>query len=90
MFLCVVCLWMLLRAAKSTMQIFNLEISKKIKSHKMPDDEPIQFWTWINNTTVGVVTIKSAYHWSVEGETAPRQVCVLCHCGERSHHELDR
>lgn len=50
------------------MQVFNLEISKKVKAHKMAESEAIQYWTWINNTTLGVVTTASVYHWSIEGE----------------------
>lgn len=57
-------------AAKGAMQIFNLEIGKKMKAHKMPDEEPIAYWTWANGSTLGIVTDKSIYHWTTEGALA--------------------
>lgn len=39
----------------------------------MNDDIP--FWTWINDTTLGIVTDREVYHWKVmEGQTAPTKV----------------
>lgn len=41
----------------------------------MNDDIP--FWTWVNDTTLGIVTDREVYHWKVmEGQTAPTKVCV--------------
>lgn len=45
----------------------------------MNDDIP--FWTWVNDTTLGIVTDREVFHWKVmEGQTAPQKVChPLCH-----------
>lgn len=53
--------------AGQAMQIFNLELSKKIKSHKMDDSKPVQFWCWISLNTVAIVTDTEVFHWSVDG-----------------------
>ena len=40
----------------------------------MNDDIP--FWTWVNDTTLGIVTDREVFHWKVmEGQTAPQKVC---------------
>jgi hypothetical protein len=41
-------------AAGRTLQIFNLDLKAKMKEHNMPVDVP--FWSWINETTVALVT----------------------------------
>ena len=51
------------------LQIFNIEAKAKVKSHVMTED--VTFWKWVNNTTIGMVTEGSVYHWSMEGESAP-------------------
>ncbi len=39
----------------------------------MNDD--VVFWTWINDTTLGMVTDREVYHWKViEGQQAPQKV----------------
>lgn len=39
----------------------------------MNDDIP--FWTWVNDTTLGIVTDREVFHWKVmEGQTAPTKV----------------
>jgi len=50
------------------MQLYNLELEKGIKKHTMPEADKVVYWTWVNNTTLGIVTATSVYHWSVEGE----------------------
>ncbi|CAG8715912.1 5112_t:CDS:2, partial [Acaulospora morrowiae] len=54
------------------LQIFNLELKAKVKSHFMNED--VLFWKWINIKTLGLVTGTAVYHWSVEGESAPTKV----------------
>ena len=54
------------RAAQS-LQIFNLELGKKVKSHKMPDDKVVQYWTWITPNTIGLITDTEVFHWSIDG-----------------------
>lgn len=29
-------------------------------------DEDITFWKWVNDKTIGIVTAKSVYHWTLE------------------------
>jgi hypothetical protein len=28
----------------------------------------VQFWRWINPSTIGLVTDTAVYHWSIEGD----------------------
>lgn len=44
-----------------------------MKSYTSP--EPVQFWRWINPSTIALVTPTSAYHWSMDGDSAPQKVC---------------
>ncbi|KAF8394896.1 hypothetical protein HHK36_018834 [Tetracentron sinense] len=48
------------------LQIFNIEMKAKIKSHQMP--EQVVFWKWITPKMLGLVTQTSVYHWSIEGK----------------------
>ena len=57
--------------AGGALQIFNMELQKKVKSHKMPDADVPVFWNWASPTTIGIVTASSVYHWSSDGESAP-------------------
>ncbi|EDQ92603.1 uncharacterized protein MONBRDRAFT_19294 [Monosiga brevicollis MX1] len=57
-----------LKAAK-VLQIFNLETKQKLKAHTMVDD--VQFWRWVDDNTLGIVTAQSVYHWALEGDSAP-------------------
>jgi clathrin heavy chain len=52
-------------AAGKTLQIFNIEMKSKMKSHNMTDD--VVFWKWISVNTVALVTETACYHWSMEG-----------------------
>ncbi|KAJ3029464.1 hypothetical protein HDV00_009596 [Rhizophlyctis rosea] len=54
------------------LQIFNIEMKSKIKSHVMHED--VVFWKWISLNTIGLVTETSVYHWSMEGDAAPQKV----------------
>jgi clathrin heavy chain len=54
--------------AQRQLQIFNLELKSKIKSHVMNED--VTFWKWVNEKTIGLVTETSVYHWSVDSDTA--------------------
>ncbi|GKC49669.1 clathrin heavy chain 1 [Tanacetum coccineum] len=51
------------------LQIFNIEIKAKMKSHQMP--EQVVFWKWVSPRTLGIVTQTSVYHWSLEGDSEP-------------------
>ncbi|KAI5459806.1 hypothetical protein BGZ63DRAFT_425756 [Mariannaea sp. PMI_226] len=52
-----------LKAQSRTLQIFDLEQKKKLKSCTMNED--VQFWKWISETSIGLVTSSSVYHWDV-------------------------
>ncbi|KAH8686945.1 hypothetical protein BGZ61DRAFT_354192 [Ilyonectria robusta] len=63
-----------LKAQSRTLQIFDLEQKKKLKSCTMNED--VQFWKWISETTLGLVTTSSVFHWDVydAGQDAPVKV----------------
>ncbi|KAI7870822.1 hypothetical protein BDF14DRAFT_1879064 [Spinellus fusiger] len=58
--------------AQGQLQVFNLEIKAKIKSHIM--HEEVVFWRWIDLKTLGLVTNSAVYHWSIEGDSAPVKI----------------
>ena len=49
------------------LQIFDIEMESKMKTHQMVDD--VIFWKWVNLNTIALVTKTSVYHWSMEGES---------------------
>ena len=51
--------------ASKTVQIFNIEMKSKMKSHNLTED--VIFWKWINVNTIGLVTETGVFHWSMEG-----------------------
>jgi clathrin heavy chain len=57
-----------------TLQVFDLGARQKIKSTSMNED--VVFWKWISESTLGLVTDKSVYHWNVmDGtESTPTKV----------------
>ncbi|KAF4583252.1 clathrin heavy chain [Ophiocordyceps camponoti-floridani] len=53
-----------LKAQQSrVLQIFDLVERKRLKSCNMTED--VQFWKWISESTLGLVTTSSVYHWDV-------------------------
>lgn len=46
-------------AAQRQLQIFNIELKQKVKSHVMHED--VVFWKWISPTTLGIVTDTAVY-----------------------------
>ena len=58
--------------AGQTLQIFNLELRAKMKSHNMP--EVVTYWRWITPNAIALVTATAVYHWSIEGDAAPVKV----------------
>ena len=46
------------------LQIFNIEMKSKMKSHQMP--ESVEFWRLISPDLIGIVTNSSVYHWGME------------------------
>ncbi|KAF3813680.1 hypothetical protein GH733_018212 [Mirounga leonina] len=57
-----------LKAGK-TLQIFNIEMKSKMKSHTMAEE--VVFWKWVSVNTVALVTETTVYHWSMEGDSQP-------------------
>ncbi|KAL1731173.1 hypothetical protein EV714DRAFT_249463 [Schizophyllum commune] len=57
--------------AQRTLQIFNIETKQKVKSHVSNED--IVFWKWVSDTTIGMVTETSVYHWTIADSTSPPQ-----------------
>lgn len=63
----------LLLLAGRTLQIFNIETKQKVKSHVNSED--IVFWKWVSDTTIGMVTDSSVYHWTIADQTsAPQKI----------------
>ncbi|XP_075243875.1 clathrin heavy chain 1-like [Convolutriloba macropyga] len=60
-----------LKAGK-TLQIFNIEMKTKMKTHVMVED--VTFWKWINEKTLSLVTEASVFHWSMEGDSQPQKI----------------
>jgi clathrin heavy chain len=58
--------------AGNQLQIFNLELKAKMKSHAMP--VPVQYWTWSSPNSIALVTATSVFHWSIEGDAAPVKI----------------
>ena len=52
-----------LKAGGKTLQIFDLGAKSKIKSTTMTED--VVFWKWISESSLGLVTDTSVYHWNV-------------------------
>lgn len=52
-------------ASGKNLQIFNIEMKSRMKSHTMTED--VTFWKWISLNTLVLVTETSVFHWSMEG-----------------------
>ncbi|KAH7027594.1 uncharacterized protein B0I36DRAFT_364776 [Microdochium trichocladiopsis] len=63
-----------LRAQSRTLQIFDLEKKAKLKSATMNED--VVFWKWISESTLGLVTDTSVFHWDIfdASQAAPVEV----------------
>ena len=55
--------------AGKTLQIFNIELRSRMKTYNMTED--CTFWKWVNVNTIGIVTDKFVYHWTMEGDSQP-------------------
>lgn len=52
-----------LKAQQRTLQIFDLAQKAKLKSATMNED--VVFWKWYSESSLGLVTENSVYHWNV-------------------------
>jgi clathrin heavy chain len=57
--------------AENNLQIYNLEMKSRMKSTQLAN---VQFWRWIDTKTVALVTDKTVYHWSMDGDSAPKKM----------------
>eukprot|EP00055_Hartaetosiga_balthica_P005740 m.17283 g.17283 ORF g.17283 m.17283 type:complete len:1668 (+) comp4760_c0_seq1:19-5022(+) len=56
----------------TTLQVFDLGAKKKMKSCQM--SENISFWVWLDDSTLGLVSDKSVFHWSLGNEADPEKI----------------
>lgn len=63
-----------LKAQSRTLQIFDLGQKAKLKSTTMNED--VVFWKWFSETSLGLVTDTSVYHWDIFDPTqaAPQKL----------------
>lgn len=63
-----------LKAGGKTLQIFDLAQKAKLKSTTMAED--VVFWKWYSETTLGLVTDTSVYHWNIfdPAQAAPQKM----------------
>ena len=63
-----------LKAQSRTLQIFDLGAKAKLKSATMNED--VVFWKWFSETSIGLVTDTTVYHWDVfdPNQAAPVEV----------------
>lgn len=59
-------------AAQRQLQIFNIELKQKVASHLM--DADVAFWKWIDESTIGIVTDTSVFHWNTTSSEAPAKI----------------
>ena len=58
--------------ADKTLQIFNLDAKRKLKTTSMSDN--VIFWKWIDDEMLALVTDNSVYHWGIKDDSAPKKV----------------
>ncbi|CAJ1036018.1 Clathrin, heavy-chain linker/Clathrin-H-link/Region in Clathrin and VPS, putative [Leishmania lindenbergi] len=56
------------------LQVFDVEASRRLKATLFHDD--VVHWCWIDDRTLGIVTAKAVYHWSLDSATddAPQHI----------------
>lgn len=54
--------------AANQLQLFDFDAKSKLKSVVMP--EPVTFWKWISDRTVGIVTANAVFHWRADDATS--------------------
>jgi clathrin heavy chain len=58
--------------AGEMLQIFHIDMKRKIKEFKI--SETVDFWKWISANTIAIVTRGAVYHWSMEGSSDPLKI----------------
>ena len=64
-----------LKAQGRTLQIFDLANKTKLKSCTMNED--IAFWKFFNESTLGLVTDTSVYHWNIFDQSQVQPVKIF-------------
>ncbi|KEZ46366.1 putative clathrin heavy chain [Scedosporium apiospermum] len=64
-----------LKAQSRTLQVFDLGAKTKLKATTMNED--VEFWKWIDEKTLGLVTDSSVYHWDINDPTQASPVKVF-------------
>ncbi|KAK8255286.1 clathrin heavy chain [Phyllosticta capitalensis] len=64
-----------LKAQQRTLQIFDLSQKAKLKSATMNED--VVFWKWFSETSLGLVTDNSVYHWNIFDSTQTSPVKIF-------------
>jgi len=61
-------------SGKQALQVFDMTIKSKLNEANM--SEVVEFWKWINNSTIGIVTATAIYHWNTtaENHAKPKKV----------------
>lgn len=69
-----------LKAQSRTLQVFDLAAKAKLKSTTMNED--VEYWKWISEDTLGLVTDSSVYHWDINdaSQAAPVKVFARHNC----------
>jgi clathrin heavy chain len=49
--------------------VFNLDTKQRVKAHTISD--PVQYWRWVDASTIALVSATAVYHWSAEGSDSP-------------------
>ncbi|OAF64757.1 hypothetical protein A3Q56_07458, partial [Intoshia linei] len=58
-----------------TIQLFNIDQKKKIKSHSMNTN--VVFWKWISQYKIAIITSTNVLHWSIDDDSAPTKIFEL-------------
>jgi len=63
-----------LKASGKTLQIFDLAQKSKLKSATMAED--VVYWKWFSETSLGLVTDTSVFHWNIfdPAQASPQKV----------------
>lgn len=64
-----------LKAQSRTLQVFDLGAKAKLKATTMNED--VEYWKWIDEKTLGLVTDSSVYHWDITDATQAAPVKVF-------------
>lgn len=54
--------------AGNALQLFDFDAKAKLKVCNMAD--PVVFWKWISQSTLGIVTNSAVYHWRADDQTS--------------------